>query len=178
VPVGLHGDGGSFQVVKRIFEGKPVIIHGDGTSLWTLTHNSDFARGFYGLMGNQHAIGQAVGITSDEVVSWNQIYQALADALGRPLRSVHIASTFLAKTKKYDLTGALIGDKAASVIFDNTKLKRLVPGFAATVRAEEGIRLAVRNVMQNKELQREDPEFDAWCDAVIAAQERALESLL
>jgi nucleoside-diphosphate-sugar epimerase len=175
VPLGVHGDNGSYQVLKRIIDGKPVIIHGDGTSLWTITHNTDFARGFYGLMGNAHAIGQAVGITSDESVTWNQIYQFIAEALGKPLKSVHVASTFLAKTKKYDLLGGLIGDKAVSVVFDMTKLKRLVPGFAATVRADQGIRATVEYVMNHKECQREDPEFDAWCDQIIAAREKALE---
>jgi nucleoside-diphosphate-sugar epimerase len=175
VPLGVHGDNGSYQVLKRIADGKQVIIHGDGTSLWTITHNTDFARGFYGLMGNAHAIGQTVGITSDESVTWNQIYQFIADALGKPLRSVHVASTFLAKTKKYDLLGSLIGDKAASVVFDMTKLKRLVPGFTATVRADQGIRATVEYVMAHKECQREDPDFDAWCDRIIAAQERAID---
>jgi nucleoside-diphosphate-sugar epimerase len=175
VPVGVHGANGSYQILKRIVDGKPVVIHGDGTSLWTITHNSDFARGFYGLMGNAHAIGQAVGITSDESVTWNQIYQFIAEALEKPLRSVHVASTFLAKTKKYDLLGGLIGDKAASVVFDMTKLKRLVPGFVATVRADQGIRSSVEYVMSHKECQQEDAEFDAWCDRIIAAQEKALE---
>jgi nucleoside-diphosphate-sugar epimerase len=175
VPLGVHGDNGSYQVVKRILDGKPVIIHGDGTSLWTITHNTDFARGFYGLMGNAHAIGHAVGITSDESVTWNQIYQYIAEALEKPLRSVHVASTFLAKTKKYDLSGGLIGDKAASVMFDMTKLKRLVPGFTATVRADQGILASVAYIMNHKECQREDPEFDTWCDRIIAAQEKALE---
>jgi nucleoside-diphosphate-sugar epimerase len=175
VPLGVHGDNGSYQVLKRIMDGKAVVIHGDGTSLWTITHNTDFARGFYGLMGNAHAIGQAVGITSDESVTWNQIYQFIAEALGKPLNSVHVASTFLAKTKKYDLLGELIGDKAASVVFDMSKLKRLVPGFAATVRADQGIRATVEYVMKHKECQREDPEFDTWCDRIIAAREKALE---
>ncbi|MDR0637990.1 MAG: SDR family oxidoreductase [Spirochaetaceae bacterium] len=178
VPLGVHGANGSYQVLKRILDGKPVIIHGDGTSLWTITHNTDFARGFYGLLGNVHAIGQAVGITSEESVTWNQIYQFIADALEKPLQSVHIASTFLAKTKRYDLLGSLIGDKAASVVFDMTKLKRLVPGYAATVRADQGIRATVEYVMTHKECQREDPEFDAWCDRVIAAQEKALALVL
>jgi nucleoside-diphosphate-sugar epimerase len=175
VPLGVHGTNGSYQVLKRIIDGKPVIIHGDGTSLWTITHNTDFARGFYGLMGNAHAIGQAVGITSEESVTWNQIYQFIAEALEKPLHSVHIASTFLAKTKTYDLLGSLIGDKAASVVFDMTKLKRLVPGFTATVRADEGIHATVEYVMAHKECRREDPDFDAWCDRVITAQEKAFE---
>lgn len=169
VPLGVHGKKGSWQVVKRIIGGKQVIIHGDGTSLWTMTHNSDFARGFIGLMGNIHAIGEAVQITSDETLTWNQIYQAIASALGKPLQAVHIASEFLAKQgPDYGFTGALTGDKANSVIFDNTKLKRLVPGFSATVRFDQGVRAVIEYVLAHKECQIEDPDFDAWCDKVIA----------
>lgn len=171
VPLGVHGKGGSWQVIKRMAEGKPVIIHGDGTSLWTITHNSDFAKGYCGLIGNVHAIGQAFHITSDESLTWNQIYQIIADTLGVPLRAVHIPSDFLASVSDYDLTGSLIGDKANSVIFDNSKLKRAVPGFTAEVRADQGIRNTVQYILSHPEYQIEDPEFDAWCDKVISAYE-------
>jgi nucleoside-diphosphate-sugar epimerase len=168
VPLGVHGNKGSWQVVKRMMEGKPVIIHGDGTSLWTMTHNSDFAAAFTGLMGNIHAIGEAVQITSDETLDWNQIYRAIADALNVELRAVHISSEFLAKNSSYDFTGSLIGDKANSVVFDNTKLKRLVPSFHAKVRFDQGIRRTIDYVLSHKECQVEDKEFDAWCDKLIA----------
>jgi len=168
VPLGVHGNKGSWQVVKRMLEGKPVIIHGDGTSLWTMTHNSDFASGFTGLMGNIHAIGEAVHITSDETLDWNQIYRAIADALNVELNAVHVSSEFLANNSPYDFTGSLIGDKANSVVFDNTKLKRLVPGFCAKVRFDQGIRKTIAHVLSQKECQAEDPEFDAWCDKIIA----------
>ena len=132
VPMGVHGKNGSWQVVNRIIQGKPVIIHGDGTSLWTMTHNSDFARAFVRLMGNIHAIGEAVQITSDETVTWNQVFQSVADALGKPLKAVHVSSEFLAACGgAYDFDGALMGDKANSVVFDNAKLKRLAPGFTS-----------------------------------------------
>ena len=173
VPLGVHGKNGSWQVLRRMQQGKPVIIHGDGTSLWTITHNSDFARGYAGLVGNVHAIGQAFHITSDERVTWNQIYQSIADALGVPLRAVHVSSEFLAAVSDYDLEGSLIGDKANTVIFDNSKLKRAVPDFTAVVRADQGIREAVAHILEHPELQREDPDFDAWCDRVIAALDRA-----
>jgi nucleoside-diphosphate-sugar epimerase len=153
--------------------GKPVIIHGDGTSLWTMTQNSDFARAFSGLMGNIHAIGEAVHITSDESLSWNQIYQAIAQALNVPLKPVHVPSDFLAQCGPYDFSVCLIGDKANSVIFDNTKLKRLVPGFCAQVRFDQGIRKTIEYVLAHKECQTEDPEFDSWCDKIIAAREQA-----
>ena len=168
VPLGVHGDKGSYQVVKRIKEGKPVIIHGDGTSLWTLTHNSDFAKGFVGLMGNIHAIGEAVQIMSDESVTWNQIYQSIADALSVDLKAVYVSSAYLAAHSNYDFTGSLIGDKANSVVFDCSKLKALVPDFVATKRADQGIRETVEYVLSHPECQVEDPDFDKWCDEIIA----------
>ena len=175
VPLGVHGSKGSWQVLKRMLDGKPVIIHGDGTSLWTLTHNSDFARAFVRLSGNIHAIGEAVNITSDESVTWNQIYKIIADALGVELKAAHISSDFLEQCSggKYDFKGSLLGDKANSVVFDNTKLKRLAPDFCAKVRADEGIKLTIANVLSQSELQQEDTEFDEWCDKVIAALENA-----
>lgn len=173
IPLGAHGEKGSFSVIKRMLEGKPVIIHGDGTSLWTITHNSDFAKGFVGLMGNIHAIGEAVQITSDESVTWNQIYQIIADALHVKLNAVHVASEFLDACSDYDFAGSLLGDKANTVVFDNSKLKRLVPGFTATIRADQGIRSTIEYVLSHPECQVEDPAFDDWCDRVIEALEEA-----
>ena len=167
VPMGVHGHNGSWQVLKRMLEGKPVIIHGDGTSLWTITSNEDFAKGYIGLIGNPHAIGEAFQITSDESLTWTQIYKIVADVLGVELKPYYVASDFLAAVSDYDFTGGLIGDKACTVVFDNTKLKNAVPGFQATIRAEQGLRKTIENVLANKELQVEDPEFDAWCDKVI-----------
>lgn len=179
VPLGLHGSNGSWQVLKRMLEGKPVIIHGDGTSLWTMTHNSDFAPGFIGLLGNPHALGQAVQIMSPESMTWNQIYEVVAGALGVKLHAVHISTEFLAAAdgETYDFNGSLFGDKANTVVFDIAKLKRLVPGFAPAKTMEQGLRETVAHVLAHPELQREDPEFDAWCDRVIAARQKALDSL-
>ena len=173
IPLGVHGDNGSWQVVKRMLEGKPVILHGDGTSLWTMTHNSDFAKGFIGLMGNIHAIGEVFQITSDETLTWNQVYQGIADALGIEWTPYYVASDFLKAVSDYDFEGSLIGDKANSVVFDNSKLKRAVPDFVATVRFDQGVKMVVDYVMSHPEYQKEDPEFDAWCDRVIAALEQA-----
>ena len=173
IPLGVHGRNGSWQVVRRMLEGKPVIVHGDGTSLWTMTHNSDFAKGFTGLMGNPHAIGNVFQITSDETLTWNQIYSCIADALGVEYKPYYVASDFLAAVSDYDFLGSLTGDKACSVVFDNSKLKRAVPGFKATVRFEQGVRRTIDYVLQHPEYQREDPEFDAWCDRVIDALENA-----
>lgn len=167
VPLGVHGSKGSFQVLKRMMEGKPVIIHGDGTSLWTMTHSSDFAMGYIGLMDNPHAIGEAFQITSNETLTWNQIYEVIAKALGVPLKAYHISSDFLAFPGYNDLYGSLIGDKAVSVVFDNSKLKKAVPEFRPQIHFEQGIKKTIENVLANKALQIPDPEFDAWCDKII-----------
>ena len=174
VPVGVHGTKGSWQVLKRMMENRPVIIQGDGTSLWTLTFNTDFAVGYTGLMGDHHAIGEAFQITSDETLTWNQIHETIADALGVRLQPYHVASDFLAHAgKQYDLEGALLGDKARSVVFDNHKLKRLVPQMTTTVPFHKGVRIALDHILTHPECQTEDPEFDTWCDKVIDALEGA-----
>lgn len=178
LPVGAHGDKGSWQVVKRMMEGKPVIVHGDGTTLWTVTHNTDFAKAFIGLMGNIHAIGESYHITSDESVTWNQIYQIIADELGVEYKPYYVSSRFLHETSKYGYEGGLIGDKSNTVVFDNTKVKRAVPGFVCNIRADQGLRKTLRHMMAHPELQKEDPEFDAWCDKVISALEAAKEAIL
>ena len=177
VPVSVHGPKGSWQVLKRMMEGKPVLVHGDGSSLWTLTWNEDFACGFIGLLGNPKAIGEAFQIMSDEQLTWNQIYKSVANALGVTFKPYYVSSDFLAAVspKEYDLTGNLLGDKAVTVVFDCTKLKRAVPGFCATTRFDEGVRRCVDYLMSHPELQVEDPEFDAWCDIVIATMEKAKE---
>ena len=175
VPIGVHGSKGSWQIIKRMMQGKKIIIHGDGTSLWTMTHNSDFARAFAQLAGNAKAIGEALHITSDESLTWNRIYAIIAGALNVELKAVHIASAFLDECSdgRYDFRGSLTGDKANSVIFDNTRLKQLVPGFCASVSFEEGIKQCVANILTHQELQQDDPEFDLWCDKVIAGVEEA-----
>jgi nucleoside-diphosphate-sugar epimerase len=177
IPLGVHGDKGSWQVAKRMIEGKPVIIHGDGTSLWTMTHNSDFAKAFVGLMGNIHAIGESVQITSDESLTWNQIYQVIADVLGVELKAVHVSSSFLAACSDYDLKGGLIGGKANTVVFDNSKLKRLVPEFVANKRFDQGIRETIDYVLKHPEYQIPDEKFDQWCDRVIRAMNEAIKQV-
>ena len=174
VPLSVMGNSGSWQVLDRMLQGKQVIIHGDGTSLWTMTHNSDFAKGFVGLMANEKAIGQAVQITSDETLTWTQIYQCVADALGVELRPYYISSYFLAEiAPEYDFEGGLLGDKACSVVFDNSKLKSLVPDFKPEVPFAQGIKRTVDYIHEHPQLKRPDPQFDAWCDNII----KKLESL-
>lgn len=174
IPLGVHGKNGFWQVIKRMQEEKSVIIHGDGTSLWTLTFNTDFAVGFVGLMANTHAIGEAFHITSDESLSWNQIYETIAQALGVKLHPYHVASDFLNNVgPDYDYEGSLTGDKAVSVVFDNSKLKRIVPEFNPVISFAEGVRIALDYIQAHPECQKEDPEFDQWCDKVIESLETA-----
>ena len=176
MPLGLHGQKGSFSVLERIRTGKKIIVPGDGLSLWTVTHSRDFAVGFCGLMGNIHAIGEAIHITSDERLTWNQIHECVGRALGQAPKMVHIASETLAKLGP-DWEGALIGDKSNTVLFDNSKIKRLVPEFCATTRFDQGAREVVEYVYSHPECQTPDPAFDAWCDAVIEQYEQMMDKL-
>lgn len=177
IPLGVHGKNGFWQVIKRMMEGKPVIIQGDGTSLWTLTFNTDFAVGYISLMGNRHAIGEAFQITGDETLTWNQIYATIADALNVELKPYYVSSAYLAAVGDkygYDFEGSLIGDKSVSVVFDNSKLKKLAPDMRTQVRFDQGARIALDYVLSHpEECQKEDPEFDEWCDRVIAAVEKS-----
>lgn len=179
IPLGVHGKKGFWQVIQRMLENKPVIVQGDGTSLWTLTHNTDFAEGFVGLLGNPKALGEAFHITSDESLTWNQIYQEIAKALHVPLKLYHVTSDFLSAVgKQYDFEGSLTGDKSTTVIFDNSKLKSVVPTFSAKVPFRKGIRLTLEYLEKHPECKVLDAEFDLFCDQVISAEEKAIASLL
>ncbi|MBQ9308488.1 MAG: SDR family oxidoreductase [Clostridia bacterium] len=167
LPVAVHGNGGYWQVVRRILDDKPIIIHGDGTSLWTVTHASDFAKGFVGLMGNTKTLGEAFHITSDESLPWNEIMREIAEALGKELHAFHVPSDFLAATSNYDFNGSLSGDKAVSVVFDNSKIKRFAPEFVCTTPFYLGARQTLDYVLSHPELQVPDPEFDRYTDRLI-----------
>ena len=180
IPLGVHGKNGFYQVIKRMQEGKPVIIQGDGSSLWHLTFNEDFAIGYTGLIGNRHAIGEAFHITGDEVLTWDQIYQTIADALGVKLVPYHVSSEFLSAVgDKYgfDFEGSLIGDKSVSVVFDNSKIKRIAPNMTTYIPFHRGVRMALEYVLTYPEEYKEDPEFDIWCDKVIDALDKAKKSI-
>jgi nucleoside-diphosphate-sugar epimerase len=146
IPVSLGG-WQEFTVVDRMRRGQPVVVHGDGTSLWTMTHALDFAAGFTGLLGNPVAIGEAYHITSDEVLTWNRIYETVAHAAGGTANLVHIDSETIsgyAERNGYpSVRGTLLGDKSHSAIFDNTKIRRAVPGFQANIPFHEGIRQTI-----------------------------------
>jgi nucleoside-diphosphate-sugar epimerase len=160
--------GGPYALADRMLKGLPVIVHGDGSSLWTLTHAADFAKGFVGLMGHPAAIGQAFHITSDESLTWNQIYEINAAALGVEPKLVHIPSDFIARVDP-ELGGTLLGDKTWSVIFDNTKVKTLVPDFKATIPYHAGIRQVLAWFDADDRRKVFDAGIHARMDAIIAA---------
>ena len=127
-----------YTIPKRIIDGKRIVVHGDGESLWTLTHADDFAKGFVGLMGHPRAIGETFHITSDDVLSWNQIHRTIGRALGVEPKIVHVSSDLIARLVPAVGPG-LLGDKAFSVVFDNSKIKRYVPDYHATIPFHEGV---------------------------------------
>jgi nucleoside-diphosphate-sugar epimerase len=153
--------------LDRMRQGKPVIIHGDGTSLWVLTHHKDFAVGFVGLLGNLGAIGQAFHITSDELLTWNAIYAFIAEAAGVELNAVHIPSDVIASYDA-DWGASLLGDKAHSVIFDNAKIKKVVPEFNARIPFSRGAREIVAWVDQTPGSQIVNEQANALFDKIIA----------
>ena len=158
----------SYTLPDRMKKGLPIIAHGDGSSLWVVTHAQDFARGFLGLLGNPQALGHAFHITSDEVLTWNQIYETIAGALGVQANIVHIPSDFIARVAP-DLEGNLLGDKTWSVIFDNSKIKTFVPGFQATIPFYAGIRRTLDWFHADGKRQVIEPQVNAEMDRIIAA---------
>lgn len=173
IPLAIHGDQGPWQVIRRMQEGKRVLMPGDGSSLWAVLHSDDFAPGFVGLMGNPHAIGQAVQITGEELLTWNQIMESVARAFGGEYKPCFVPSSILAKCKSYDFDGALIGDKSNTVIFDNRLLHRLVPTYQQQKRFDQAVRECVAYFFAHPELQTEDPDFDRFTDQVIATMDQA-----
>ena len=173
VPLVVNSWERPFTAIARMRRGKPVIVPGDGTSLWTITHNSDFAQGFVGLLGRRQAVGHAFNIMSDEVLTWDEIYRQTAAAAGIEARIVHIASDFIAACLP-EMSGTLLGDKAVSAVFDTTKIKRFVPDFRATMPFAEGIRRTVAWFDADPARQQVDAEMDVRWDRLIAAYEQGL----
>jgi len=163
---------GGWTTIDRMLRGEPVIVHGDGTSLWTLTHATDFAKGFVGLMGNAHAIGEAFHITSDEWLTWNQIHEILAAAAGVKPTLVHVPSDLIAA---YDKAWgeSLLGDKTHSFILDNCKVKHLVPDFICTTPFSRGAEEIIAWHMADPARQQVDPAFNALCDRILQAYAKA-----
>ena len=163
---------GGWTVVDRMLRGLPVIVHGDGSSLWTLTHSSDFAKGFVGLLGNSHAIGEVYHITSDEWLTWDQIHQVIAKALGVDARIVHVPSDLIAAYDA-DWGDSLLGDKTHSFVLDNSKIKKAVPGFACTKPFSVGIQESLDWYHADPDRQVVDGQFNALCERILAAYAKA-----
>ena len=158
---------GGWTALARMRAGKPVIVHGDGTSLWTLTHSRDFAKGFVPLLGHPRTLGEAFHITSDDVLTWNQIAHALAAGLGVEPQIVHVTSDVIAAADP-DWGAGLLGDKAHSMVFDTTKVRRLVPNFVATTTFEQGAREIAAWYDEDPTRQRVDERLDALMDRLAA----------
>ena len=166
IPVAI-GSWDDFTIVARMRRGQPVVVHGDGSSLWTITHSEDFAKGLVGLFGHQQALGHAFHVTSDEVLTWDQIYQAVAAAAGVEARLVHLSSDAIAAAEPWQ-RGNLHGDKAVSAIFDNSKIKRFVPGFQATIPFAAGIRRTIAWFDADVRRQRINEGNDRLLDRLVA----------
>jgi nucleoside-diphosphate-sugar epimerase len=157
-----------FTVPKRMLDGKRIVVHGDGQSLWTITHADDFAVAFTGLLGHDRAIGETFHITSDEALTWDQIHRMIARALGVEARIVHIASEKIARLAPSFGPG-LLGDKMHSVVFDNTKIKRFVPGYEAKIPFHRGIARSVETALADAALRKINAETDAIIDSLLEA---------
>ncbi len=163
VPIGGWTE---YTIVDRIKKGLPIIVHGDGSSLWTLTHSDDFAVAFTGLIGNLKSIGHAFHITSDEALSWDQIHQYITDAVGAKANIVHIPSDFIVKVEP-SLEGSLLGDKTWSAVFDNTKIKSFVPYYQATIPFQEGIKRTMKWFEEKPERMIVKKETNDMIDRII-----------
>ncbi|HEX9825017.1 MAG TPA: NAD-dependent epimerase/dehydratase family protein, partial [Flavobacteriaceae bacterium] len=172
IPIAIGGFK-EYTTTDRILKGKPIIIHGDGTSLWTVTHSGDFAKGLVGLLGLTQAIGHAFHITSDEILNWNTIYKILAESLDCELNAVHIASDFICKIEPYYIE-KLLADKAESVIFDNTKIKTFVPEFKATVPFSVGIKRTLKWLDDNPEMKIINQETNQRIEHILKAYQQVL----
>lgn len=162
------GGWGCYTLADRLKKGQPIIVHGDGSSLQIVTHSEDFARGFLGLLGNYQALGHAFHITTDEILTWNQIYETIADALGVQPHIVHISSEFIAQVEA-DFYGSLIGDKAWSLIYDNSKIKAFVPDYQAIIPFREGIRRTLAWFDADESRKRVDANVNAQMERILTA---------
>jgi nucleoside-diphosphate-sugar epimerase len=169
VPIGGWNE---YTIIDRIKKGKKIIVHGDGTSLWTITHANDFAKGFIGLLNNTNAIGETYHITSDEILTWDQIYNSVANATGIKPNIVHIASDLICSIEK-SLTGTLLGDKSVSAIFDNSKIKSIVPNFKATIPFARGIKETIKWFESESKRMVINNQTDNMMDRIISEYENS-----
>jgi nucleoside-diphosphate-sugar epimerase len=171
IPIALSASGAPWSIVDRMRRGGKIIVHGDGTSLWTLTHNTDFAAAFVGLLGHPEAIGEAFHITSDEVLTWDQIHRAIGNTAGVEPDIVHIPTDFIVSLFP-EYVGPMLGDRTHCAVFDNSKIKRLVPEFQAKVPFAEGIRQTIAWFERHPERQTVDEAWNRKMDQIIQVYEK------
>jgi len=164
---------GRWTEIDRMRKGKKVIVHGDGSSIWVLTHHRDFAVGFVGLLGNQRAIGEAFHITSDELLTWNQIFRILAQAAGGEANIVNIPSAFI-NAFDPDWGAGLLGDKAHSMVFDNSKIREFVPAFSPRISFAEGAKQIIGWYLDNPKRQKINANYNQLLDKIISTYESSL----
>ena len=182
IPAAINSWTHPWTVVDRMKRGAPILIHGDGTSLWTLTDHRDFAFALVGLLGNEKAIADEVHITSDDVLSWNQIYESIAGAAGLDPERVYEQTLFvptdlLARFNKDAFEGPLKGDKANAAIFDNSKVRALVPDYVSRHRFQEGIHESIAWFLEKPERQTVDAEANALYDDVATRFTRGVAAM-
>jgi nucleoside-diphosphate-sugar epimerase len=173
IPLVLNSWQKPYTAVDRMIRGKKMVVPGDGTSLWVITHNTDFAKGLIGLLGQQKAIGEAFHITSDEMLTWDQIFRTVGAAIGVEPKLIHIPSDFIAACLP-DKKGTLLGDKSVSVVFDNSKIKRFVPGYSATTTLAEGIRRSLAWFNADPARKEIDTAVNDRLDKLISAYEEGM----
>jgi len=173
IPLVLNSWQQSYTAVDRMIRGQKMVVPGDGSSLWVITHNTDFAKGLVGLLGHPQAIGHAFHITTDEVLTWDQLFRIVGAAAGVEPQLVHIPSDFIAACLP-DKKGTLIGDKSVSVVFDNSKIKRFVPGYSATTSFAEGIRKSLAWFNADPARKQIDHQVNATMDKLISAYEKGM----
>jgi nucleoside-diphosphate-sugar epimerase len=173
IPLVLNSWQQSYTAVDRMIRGQKTIVPGDGTSLWVVTHNTDFAKGLVGLLGHAQAIGHAFHITSDEVLTWDQLFRIVGAAVGVEPQLVHIPSDFMVACLPEE-EGSLTGDKSVSVVFDNTKIKRFVPGYCATTAFAEGVRQSLAWFNADPSRKQIDHQVNATMDKLISGYEKGM----
>ena len=166
IPVCLHGKNGTYSTISRILKGKPLIVPNDGQNIWPVLFAYDFALGVEGLLNNPAAFGQVYNITAEERHNWVEIYQILGEILQKPVKIASIPAEKIAEEWE-QMVASLLGDKALNCLIDNSKLIELVPSFRNQTPLKESLKRSVDYMLSHKEEQKEDPEFDAWCDEMI-----------
>ena len=172
--VQIHGGHAAWVILKRMLQGKSIPVACDGMTLWTSTTSEDFAVYFCGLLGNEKAVGEAFHITSDEILTWNEIYSIIAEHLGAEFKPCYVPADVLAQSKQYDYYGSLPGDKEYSVMFDNSKVKRVTGIYDhKCIPFREGAKRSVEYFLTHPEIRQEDPAFEEFCDQLESIMQEA-----